>query len=282
MNHADNLHAHARRIRTRPQQPRFSAPLLKAFTLIELLVVLSIIALLIALLLPALQQVRMAAMRMENATKVRGVVHGLHVYASGNNDQYPGRSRPGQAGAAPAGTFRALLYNQILSPEAIVSPLEGLISNDYGFNNNEQKRVFADDLGKPGDWHPEWAHVEGGWNHREYGREYFSYAVLNTRNRSNWNGLSDKQEARAMEWQATANPKAVIAGDRRIGGPHRYEPDWYNGQQWDGEGAIGRNDGSVAHGVSNWQRTNFGGYVTESDAIHAYEIGPAFIGTWQE
>ncbi len=66
-----------------------SSPNRSAFTLIELLVVISIVALLIAILLPALQKAREAAYASQCLSNQRQLLIGINMYATDYNQYYP-------------------------------------------------------------------------------------------------------------------------------------------------------------------------------------------------
>jgi prepilin-type N-terminal cleavage/methylation domain-containing protein len=61
----------------------------RAFTLIELLVVIAVIAILAALLLPALSGGKVQAIRARCLNNLKQINLGIHLYASDNNDTFP-------------------------------------------------------------------------------------------------------------------------------------------------------------------------------------------------
>lgn len=86
-------------------EPRAKSRKPRGFTLIELLVVIAIIAILAAMLLPALNSAKERAMRVRCSSNLHQIGVGITLYASENNDWLPQRSWP--ANQNPWQTYEA-------------------------------------------------------------------------------------------------------------------------------------------------------------------------------
>lgn len=231
-------------------RPRFGT----GFTLIELLVVISIIALLIGILLPALGAARQVARQMQSNTQLRGIHQAMIIFAQDNTSPgsrvgwYPGQApERGTAitpelgtitfnggvphGGHPDTRFAMMLDRDLFSPDYLVSPLE------------TDADIVPFDASVTTDF-------DGGSG------PHFSYATLDT----TWTGsghlyrthVVDGQGRRPMEWRATGNGQAIVLGDRVLGAT----PDYSSGDpthhshvtregsgQW--QGGIAWNDNHV-------------------------------------
>jgi prepilin-type N-terminal cleavage/methylation domain-containing protein len=246
----------------------------QGFTLIELLVVISIIALLIGLLLPALGAARRSVRKMQNSSRLRGIHQAVVIFSHANKTFYPGIRSNGKAITNNSAEHDELKLFTSGHGAMMVVRWELLMSQDY----------FQ------GDYCMSPAETEyiTQWSTAEVKKEMYSYAMLQF-NSNQSNGLIQTERVRVEEWRETENSLAPVLSDRNKRGdtnnngqPNQVSSLWGSGRgDWEGSVAFNDNHAIFIQGPGGEiiEKTQYGsGSLTQDDSlflIHGADTGRA-------
>ena len=225
-----------------------------AFTLIELLVVISIIALLIGILLPALAGARNSARQLENTTRVRNIHQGLVSFSQQNRGWFAGRTSTGDfvnntntPSLYTSGPNKYYAGDTAATGNGITVRYAQLLDGNYASNKTvvspeDDVAIVLDGPGEVAD------ESNGGPN--------YSFAMLSFFNLGDPAG----EAARESAWRDTQNPTAVILTDRNTGGNATDQASsvWTTEDSGNWKGVVLFNDNSGGFETEQYVDTRYG------------------------
>jgi prepilin-type N-terminal cleavage/methylation domain-containing protein len=229
-----------------------------AFTLIELLVVISIIAVLIGILLPALGAARTSARKSQSTSRIKGCQQSLVTFAQFNNTYYPGVNSNGKAlrvSDPDMDTTIGATSDSIIG-HLVTARYEQLFDSQYF--NGEFAISPQDDK-------------RNGWQDGEVTSDNYTYCMLRLEfNAMKDGGFLDQTQLRHKEWRNTINSQAVVMSDRNIGlndNNAKVESVWVN-DEGDWRGVMVWNDNHAKFESDHRQPLQYGnGSYREKDNV---------------
>jgi prepilin-type N-terminal cleavage/methylation domain-containing protein len=121
-------------------------PRRKAFTLVELLVVVGIIAVLIAILMPALRRARNQAQKVDCMSRIRQIMLATHMYTQAHNGWLPGprgQTNPPGPQSIPVDTGWLWTYGYLKEKEVWLCPIDPRPEFDRQYSFTYNGRMIA-------------------------------------------------------------------------------------------------------------------------------------------
>jgi prepilin-type N-terminal cleavage/methylation domain-containing protein len=257
----------------------------KAFTLIELLVVISIIALLVGILLPALGSARMSARKMTSNTQLRGTHQAFVIFAGGNEGIFPGLTDGGRRwvmgqdmeffsafqgyGSHVEARYAILFEGNYITPEYAIHPNEP-DQNFEPFSPTNPIAILRNVLPK----NTSYAMLElVAHNTPGNDTDYLAGS----------SGESGK--FKRMEWSDTMNSKAIVMSDRlvevvgnRWTDPEAYVSVW-SSNPGDAQWGVLWNDNHVEYSQEVFFETQYGDVKNSADNLFDREPNSPNIQT---
>ncbi|HEX8524636.1 MAG TPA: type II secretion system protein [Tepidisphaeraceae bacterium] len=190
-----------------------------AFTLVELLVVIGIIAILIGVLLPALQSARKQANITKCSSALRQIAYAFTMYSKENRDKYPVLKWENPNSTAPTSEERSLYWQDFLIPYTAKGNTS--IKDQLNAKTDAKSSQYRETFRKSVFWGcPAWQGSFGGST---------SWQDLD--------GISLYETGYAMNWMPTLNAKSgpgdwAYAKGAFDSASHSPAKNWFPYQRW--------------------------------------------------